>query len=206
MQTDDLLEAVEALTKVRLVKVETDDGYTWARADPRLQMLLDEIHATTGSGGGKGGLPSERMPLSPDVMSRAFQIATQIGDWCRLAGLRATRDPIHDLDAWHVTRLATADLENVGYIEILQRWAREIDAMFDRPRPVDITVACPVCGEKNYTDENGDVCAWPLKASTRPFRVECRSCGPDISWEGPEAMIELAEEIGVDVSEIRAMI
>lgn len=197
---DDLLEAVEALTKVRHVQIETDDGPRWVTGEPRLKQLQDEITATMGRGGGAGGLASERIPLSPDVMSRSFQIATQIGDWCRMAGIRATRDPIHDLDAWLVTRLPLPEIENVGYIEILQRWAREIDGMFDRPRPVDITVPCPACGESSYEDEHGDICAWPLKAQVRPFRAECRSCGAP--WEDLEAILELADELGVDISNI----
>ena len=199
---DDLLEAVEALTKVRHVQIETDDGPRWVTGEPRLKQLQDEITATVGRGGGSAGLASERLPVSPEVLSRTFQIVTQIGDWCRMAGLRATRDPIKDLEAWHVTRLPLPETENTGYTTILQGWAREIDGMFDRPRPVDITVPCPACKARTYVDEDGDVCAWPLKAHVRPFRAECRACGAP--WNDLEAIIELADELGIDVSNIHA--
>lgn len=204
MQVDELVEAVEALTKVRHVMIDTDNGPRWATGEPRLKQLQDEIYATIGKGGGSGGLPSERLPLSSDVLYRAAQITSQIGDWCRMAGLTATRDPIIDLDAWCADRVTREDREDEWYIAELEKWAREIDSMFDRPRPLDIVVPCPVCGAKSYTDDSGDICTWPLKASYRPFRAECRAC--TVSWDGEEALIELAEEIGVDVSEIRELL
>lgn len=193
---DDLIEAVEALTKVRHVMIDTDDGPRWATGEPRLKQLQEAVYASMGDRGGAGGLKSERSLLSSDALYRASVIQSQIGDWCRMAGLRATRDPITDLDAWAAHRVhRTEPEEDTWHVQQLEKWAREIDGMFNRPRTVDITTSCPVCGERSYEDDNGDICTWPLKATADPFRVECRSCG--ITWDGPDAAEELADEIGV---------
>lgn len=199
--TDPLIEAVEALTKVRNLQIQTDDGPRWVTAEPRLKILQDEVYATTGSGGGAGGLKSERMPLSSHVLYKAATITAQIGDWCRMADISVTRDPIVDLDTWCLWRVHDTTVgEDEWRIGQLEKWAREIDGMFDKPRPIDITEPCPVCGERAYPDENGDICAWPLKATPRPFRVECKACAT--TWDGPDAMEELAEEIGVSPAHI----
>lgn len=192
---NDLLEAVEALTRVRHVQIDTDDGPRWVTGEPRLALLQDYVTAAMGSGGGSAGLASERSPLSPEALMRAMTITSQIGDWCRMAGIRVTRDPITDLDRWHVARIAQNAESDDFYITQMRKWATEIDGMIDRPRPLDITVACPVCGESSFEDDLGDICAWPLKGYADPFRVECKSCG--IEWDGPDAAEELADEIGV---------
>lgn len=200
---DELIEAVEALTKVRVQQIDTDDGPTWVTGDPRLQILQDEVYASTSGGGGAGGLKSERMPLSSHVLYKAAVITAQIGDWCRMADVPVTRDPITDLDAWAAHRVhQTEPHEDTWRIQQLHKWAHEIDGMFDQPRPIDITEPCPVCGERSFPDENGDICTWPLKGSTRPFRAECKACGT--TWDGPDAMEELAEEIGVEPVAIHA--
>lgn len=192
---DELVEAVEALTKVRHVMIDTDDGPRWATGEPRLKQLQEAVYVSMGDRGGPGGLKSERSLLSGDALHRAVTIHSQIGDWCRMDGAPVTRDPITDLDAWCAARFALDERDDDWHIQQLEKWAREIDSMFNRPRTVDITTSCPVCGERSYEDDNGDICSWPLKATAEPFRVECRSCG--VTWDGPDAAEELADEIGV---------
>lgn len=195
MQVDELVEAVEALTKVRHIMVDTDNGPRWATGEPRLKQLQEAVYVSMGDRGGPGGLKSERSLLSGDALHRAVTINTQIGDWCRMGRVPVTRDPITDLDAWGAHRVALEDRADDWHIQQLEKWAREIDGMFDRPRTVDITTSCPVCGERSYEDDSGDICSWPLKATADPFKVECRSCG--VTWDGPDAAEELADEIGV---------
>lgn len=192
---DDLIEAVEALTKVRHVMIDTDDGPRWATGEPRLKQLQEAVYASMGDRGGAGGLKSERSLLSSDALYRASVIQSQIGDWCRMESVKPTRDPIIDLEAWCQVRITDPKRPDDWHIQQLEKWAREIDGMFNRPRTVDITTSCPVCGERSYEDDNGDICTWPLKATADPFKVECRSCG--ITWDGPDAAEELADEIGV---------
>lgn len=195
MQVDELVEAVEALTKVRHIMVDTDNGPRWATGEPRLKQLQEAVYVSMGDRGGPGGLKSERSLLSSDALHRGVTINTQIGDWCRMDRVPVTRDPITDLEAWCAHRVGLADRADDWHIQQLEKWAREIDSMFNRPRTVDITTSCPVCGERSYRDANGDICSWPLKATAEPFKVECRACG--ISWDGPDAAEELADEIGV---------
>lgn len=192
---DELIEAVEALTKVRNVQIPTDDGPKWVTGDPRLQILQDEVYASTGSGGGSGGLKSERLPLSSHVLYKAAVITAQIADWCRMENVPVTRDPITDLEAWCQARLSNPERPDDWHIQQLRNWAGEIDAMFTRPKVFDIAAPCPVCKAKTYTDDDGDVCALPLKGIEDSHRVECRACGE--AWEGLDAAEELADELGI---------
>lgn len=195
MQVDELVEAVEALTRVRHVMIDTDNGPRWATGEPRLKQLQEAVYVSMGDRGGPGGLKSERSLLSSDALHRGVTINTQIGDWCRMDRVPVTRDPITDLEAWCAHRVSLADRADDWHIQQLEKWAREIDGMFNRPRTVDITTPCPVCGEKYYEGDDGEQCVWPLKGYADPFKVECRACG--ISWDGPDAAEELADEIGV---------
>lgn len=192
---DELFDAVEALTRIRHVMIDTDDGPRWATGEPRLKQLQEAVYASMGDRGGAAGLKSERSLLSSDALYRASIIQSQITDWCRMESVKPTRDPIIDLEAWCQVRITDPERPDDWHIQQLEKWAREIDGMFNRPRTLDITTSCPVCGERSYTDEQGDVCSWPLKATADPFKVECRSCG--ITWDGPDAAEELADEIGV---------
>jgi len=192
---NDLLEAVEALTRIRHVQIDTDDGPRWVTGEPRLIQLQEAITSTIGNGGGSGGMKSERSLLDPDALYRGAVITSQIGDWCLMVNVKPMRDPLRDLDRWHAKVQALPGAWDASfYIEQLQKWAREIDGMFDRPKPIDVTVPCPVCGAREYKNDAGDICVWPLKAQASPMRVECKSCG--ITWDGPDAAEELADEIG----------
>jgi hypothetical protein len=192
---DELIEAVEALTKVRNVQIDTDDGPKWVTGDPRLQQLEEAVYVSMGDRGGSAGLKSERSLIASDALLRAVTIQSQIGDWCRIADVPVTRDPSTDLDAWCAHRVALEPRSDDWHIQQLRKWAHEIDGMFTRPRTLDIEESCPVCGERTFPNENGDICTFPLKATADPFRVECKACGT--AWEGPDAAEELAEEIGI---------
>ena len=49
---NDLLEAVEALTRIRHVQIDTDDGPRWVTGEPRLIQLQEAITSTMGNGEG----------------------------------------------------------------------------------------------------------------------------------------------------------
>lgn len=198
--TDELLQAVDDLTLPKPVKVTTDDGYTWATEDPLLVQLREAVASSLRSGSGSGGSPWTRNVLDSDALYQAGVITATIGDWCRLAGARATRDPVKDLRAWYVRRLTATDPDSF-YLGQLRKWAAQIRALVNPPRMVEITAACPICGEGTYTNDMGEVVRNPLTMSYRATddrfwrdaRVLCRACLN--VWEGVEAMEELRDEL-----------
>lgn len=196
----ELLDAVDELTLPKPVRVATDTGHTWATADPLLVQLQEAVSSSLRSGSGAGGSPWTRNVLDGDALHQAAIITSTIGDWCRIAGAAVTRDPVVDLRAWYVRRESSPDPETF-YLGQLRRWAGQIRLIIHPPRTLEITAACPVCGEGSFTNDMGEVIRNPLvmsyRASDELFwrhaRVLCRAC--ENVWEGVDAMEELREEL-----------
>lgn len=196
----DLLEVVDELTLPKPVRVVTDDGHTWATEDPLLVQLQEAVSSSLRSGSGSGGAAWTRNVLDSDALHQAAIITSTIGDWCRMAGVTVTRDPIIDLRAWYVARLTATNPETF-YLEQLRKWVGQIRVMIHPPRTLEITAPCPICGQGSYTNDMGEDIRNPLvmtyRATDERFwrgaRVLCRSC--DNVWAGVDAMEELREEL-----------
>lgn len=188
--TDELTEAVEALTKIRIEKIRTDNGILVVTGDPRLQMLAEAVRSSMNGRGGGTSMASERAALNSDALHKALVIQSQIGDWCRIAGVKPTRNATVDLEAWHS---ALEDGDHEWHVAQLDKWAAEIDAMLSPPKRFDITSACPVCQATTFTNADGNVCKWPLKGDEDTLRVVCMAC--DSSWDGLKAAEELRDEL-----------
>lgn len=196
----ELLDAVDDLTLPKNIKVSTDDGHTWATEDALLVQLQDAVSSSLRSGSGAGGSPWTRNVLDGDALHQAAVITSTIGDWCRLAGANVTRDPLVDLRAWFVCRENATDPE-AFYLSQLRKWAGQIRLLVHPPRMLEITSACPVCGEGQYMNDQGELIRNPLVMSYRATdewfwraaKVLCRAC--QNVWEGVDAMEELAEEL-----------
>lgn len=197
----ELNDAVDDLTLPKPVKVQTDDGHTWATEDALLVQLVEAVSSSLSSGSGAGGSPWTRNVLDGDALHRAAIITSQIGDWCRMAGAKVTRDAVADLRAWHVAHIGRPDHVDGFYIDQLRKWAGEIRAMTNPPKTVEITAPCPVCGQGEYTNDMGENVRNPLVMTYRPdadnlnrtARVMCRAC--EAVWAGGAAMAELRDEI-----------
>lgn len=197
----ELLEAVDDLTLPKPVKVPTDDGHTWATEDALLVQLRDAVSSTLNSGSGSGGSAWTRNVLDSAALYQAGIITSTIGDWCKMAGAKVTRDPIADLRAWYVAHTGRAEHSDEFYTVQLRRWASEIRAMTSPPKVVEITASCPVCGQGEYTNDMGELIRNPLALTYRPdgdnlwraAKVICRAC--TAVWAGGDAMEELRDEI-----------
>lgn len=199
----DLLEAVDDLTLPRPVKVPTDTGYTWATEDALLVQLQEAVSSSIRSGSGSGGAAWTRNVLDSDALHQAGIITAAIGDWCRLIGVTATRDPVTDLRAWYAAYLPhlTEDDPGAFYLTQLRKWAAQIKTMVNPPKTIEITAACPVCGQGEYTNDMGELVRNPLTLTYRPddgnlnhtARVMCRAC--EAVWAGGAAMAELRDEL-----------
>lgn len=196
----ELNDVVDDLTLPRNVKIETDDGHTWATEDALLVQLREAVSSSLNSGSGAGGSPSTRNVLDGDALYKAAIITSQIGSWCRIVGATITRDAVVDLRAWHAAFIGRNEPEEF-YIGMMRGWAREIRAAVNPPKLVEITAPCPVCGEGSYVNDMGERITNPLALTYRPdsdhmwknSRVMCRAC--DAVWIGGDAMEELRDEI-----------
>lgn len=196
----ELNDVVDDLTLPRNVKIETDDGHTWATEDALLVQLREAVSSTLNSGSGAGGSPSTRNVLDGDALHKAAIITSAIGAWCRIAGAEVTRDAVTDLRAWHAAFIGRNEPEEF-YIRQMRAWAGQIRAMTNPPKVIEITAPCPVCGEGSYVNDLGERITNPLALTYRPdsdhmwknSRVMCRAC--EAVWVGGDAMEELRDEL-----------
>ena len=210
-ETDPLLAAVEALTRpiVDHIAQRTDSG-KWIKAHtvehpPLLQQLHDAVLPSGGNdGSSKVVSPSERSLLDDNALFEYLKIATQLRDWVRLAGGTADRDdPITNLQRWHALHQAEDDADDTWYIRQLHGWAHHIRKMLDKPKSFTIPGACPVCGATEWGDmlNGGGTRVIQIEyrldedgATPKDHTALCKAC--KIVWEGRDAVMELADELG----------
>lgn len=204
----DLLDVVDDLTLPRTERVESAEGWTWVREDALLVQLQDAIASTTGRAGGRS-LGHERMILDGDALLRFHRITSAIGDWCRMEGVRARRDPVRDLRAWFVARMRRPLSERLHadafYERQLQEWADLIRAKFSDRRSLEWLAPCPECGAVEYEGDDGPT-PHPVVVSYHPdrplqsVRWECRACGT--AAEGEFAARYLAFEAEKEITRV----
>lgn len=177
----ELLEAVDDLTLPRPVKVQTDDGHTWATEDALLVQLEEAIRSTTGRTGGRSASHT-RAVLDVDALMQFHRITSTIGDWCRMAGANVTRDPVKDLRAWHAAFVATETATEI-YLRQMQGWAALIRSKLNPRIAMEYLGACPECAADVWVNDDGERILHPVEVSYEqadPFRTvrwECRACG-----------------------------
>lgn len=199
--TSELLDAVDDLTLPRNVKVQTDDGHTWASEDALLVQLREAVSSSLNSGSGSGGSPWTRNVLDSAALYQAGIITSQIGDWCRIAGAKVTRDAVADLRAWHVAHTSRPDHSDEFYLLQLRAWSGQIRTMVNPPKTVEITAPCPVCGQGAWTNDLGENVPNPLILTYRPesgsiwqdAKAHCRACAE--VWESEWRLRELRHDI-----------
>lgn len=192
--SDELLDVVDDLTVPKPVKVPTDDGHTWATEDALLVQLEQAVSSSMNSGSGAGGSAWTRNVLDSAALHQATTITATIGDWCRMGGVKVTRDPVADLRAWYVARLTAppAKREADGfYIDQMRAWAGQIRVMVLPPhRPLEVVGAtCPDATEPTF-DDAGD----PIPHRIRGWiddhqpRLRC-TCGREwVGWVAARAL------------------
>lgn len=200
----DLLAAVDDLTKpvIDHIAQKTDAGM-WIRAvtvehPPLLDQLREAGSGRTSPGSNRG--KHERSPIDLDAAFMHAQYAAQIGDWCRMVGVKPSRSATESLRAWYAATRALNDFNGDGYQTILVRWAHTIRAHFDPPEKFEAKQPCPICGASTWGDQiNGGGRAIEISyrlTDTRDItgeRALCRPC--NTVWQGGDAVRELAEEM-----------
>lgn len=174
--------------------------------DSLLHQLEAAIASTIGAGAGRA--MTEKWALSvldSGALQQFAQIESQIRDWCRMAGIEATRHPVDNLRAWYVTRLAMRDDESeegdAAATKILRKWASTIRAKMDPPKTIELTSPCPKCHAATYEDEDGTTLTHPIRIQYRDHEADilatawatCRACGEE--WRGSAALREMRWDV-----------
>jgi hypothetical protein len=151
---NDLLDAVDALTKPSRRKVIQDDGKTVTVVDlPLIEWLEQSIRATIGIGG-SGSLPNERNMLDADALFQFSKITSVIKDWARAAGIDYQREatPITLLHGWYPRYMASnpSDESINFHTKMLSKWAWQIEAKSDPPKVADLPNRCPICDAETW--------------------------------------------------------
>lgn len=195
--TTELAEAVEALTKPSRTKVIRDDGSTIVvEHEPLLVQLETAVTSAIGNGGG-GGTATGSV-INDAALYQLLLIKTQIGDWCRLAGVRPDRaNTTVTLERWFASNSGSS----VFHTRTLEQWADTITDLLDPPKTVPLAGPCPVCKAVNWVGLDGSLRASPvavlydqatLHAS---LRAVCRVVECSAEWSGADAVEELVEEM-----------
>lgn len=203
----DLLEAVDALTKPIIEHIsQTDDDGKWigthtVQHPPLLQQLGDAVNPSSNTDTGSSSSASARSLINGDALFEYAKISSQIADWCRIAGAERIKDPVAALRTWYVQMLTFNDRDDTFYVNMLRKWAATIRGKLDPPKRLELTVSCPVCGKREWCDDQGNGSLFPVVIEyRRPVDGEpikptamCRAC--KTVWQGTEAVEELADEV-----------
>lgn len=208
--TDDttLLDAVDGLTKrwsYRVHQPATHDKparTTIVRHQPRLRMLEDAILTSTNRDGG-GALARERDVMNTAAVQLMADYKRQINRAAKALDV-PPGEPIPTLRRWYVATRAKVLPESWerDWINRLEWWAGEIDALLNPPEQVTIERPCPRCAAVLFTDKaDGQQKPWPVRArkwdirqhGTDSAEAVCMVCGA--RWDGLTAVRALAYDL-----------
>lgn len=171
-----LLDAIQKLTsphktKVMQSKVVEDHEVPYVTEvfhDPLLVTLRDAVVGGIGAHAGSSSA-RERIPFDAGALALFDEISSQVNRWYRELDTFHFHEYIHDrLAAWYVDyenrRRAgkVSDADETITTNLVEGWARRIEAMFDPPKTIELTaddapVPCPVCGGQYAIDpRSGD--------------------------------------------------
>ena len=193
---DDLISAVDALTKPSRTKVVRDDGTTTVvRHDALLVQLEAAVTSAVGTDAGTGGQSTGNV-INGSALYLLSIISSQIGDWCRIAKVKPTRKPVDDLARWRVAALSMPEV--TFYVDALRRWADDIKEMLDPPKRIPLVDPCVACGAAKYVTPEGDerppvVVEYHQVSLHASLRAVCRAC--ELTWTGADAVEELVAEM-----------
>lgn len=210
----DLLDVVDELTKPKIEHVaQRSDRGEWIRTKavelpPLLERMHDAVWPSGERNGGSGSSPATRSPADVSALFEYAKICAAIGSWCRIVGVKPTRDPIVDLRAWYAATLKDNSFDPAGwYLREARRWKRLIEGHLEPPKSFEAKVACPVCNATAWGDQYSGGSSWPIEVRykvtdegrTADETATCRACRT--VWVGHESITELVEELGEKAGE-----
>ena len=203
--------AVERLTEPHTV---VHDGHSvdWP---PLLEWISDAVTDKTKRGGaGSGGTGSPINEGALAVLQRIERGTAQLRGWLYLHP-RAGSTRADLIEAWKVAcdYRAKNELDDAGWEYVtsrLQAWVDDIEGEWeDRVHRMELTVACPRCGERWILEHTTDPHDEPKRraavvieyAEGRAPVAECRAADCDAIWAGWTAVHALGFTIGAERDE-----
>jgi len=212
MVTSDILDAVDALTKPERRPYQQDivmGGHVVGQQKqvielpPLLTRMAEAVTSSIGSGGrSSGSSPWTMNPLDSDVLHEFGIITSTIGDWCRMAGIVASRNAVVDLRRWYAAYLGKVDRSGEAfYTDQLKKWKGLINGKLDPARKFEIESPCPICGKAKWVDAEGNEMPFPIMVEYRDYgtaeaikpKAMCRACL--VVWQGFGSIEELGDEL-----------
>lgn len=208
--TDDFANVIDDLASGRIITTTLDDGTkvkVWH--DPLLAQLRAAVAANLT--GGNGTVASaHRIPLNADALELYEQLETVISEayvneHLGVPGL-LPEDNLKQLwvNRWLPYQEAN-DLDVLATEDAVRGWRAQINNLFDPPKKIPLDLACPVCRQTHWINENGDqnralVMTYRADNPTRTVRVTCHATREDGApcatvWDGYDAAKELGEEL-----------
>lgn len=173
---NDLLDAIDKLTKPNRTKVIQDTKTITIELPPLLTQLEDAIAGTVGIGG-SGSLPNERNVLDSDALQKFLTIRSDIIHWAKEVQAEFyPADPGRTLRSWYVKwtqRSHTLEMEQM-HLRKCVGWSSAITEKLDPPRVRELPDRCPEC--------RADVWFNPIDKHQylHPLIVEYKPTGPDM--------------------------
>lgn len=212
-------ELLARLSRQHPVTIHTDDGPRFIKVHGLLQQLRDEVFGTTSNGDGAGG--KHKLPLNAPALDLYELIDRQISEvwsaaFSRPPGVEPSERLLTEWAAYigqeTIVRYSTPEtirrpleaviwtLNECTALNLLRRWVRSIDELFNPPRTAEIKAACIQCGEREvWRPRDGEMVPQTALVFVRDretgesTEARCQSCGA--SWP-PTMFMYLAEKIG----------
>ena len=196
----DLVDAVNALIRPSRSKVIQGDRVSTVTHDPLLVQLEAAVTASFGASASGGGSATGSV-INDAALYQLLLIKTQIGDWCRLAGVTPDRQSATvSLERWSLAFMG----DGAWQTRTLLEWAQTITDLLDPPKTVPLAGPCPVCKATSWEDGVGEsrtirsspvAVMYDQTTLHASLRATCRveTCGAE--WSGADAVQELIEEL-----------
>lgn len=175
--------------------------------------LLDQLREAIGNnigGAGGGKSPRERTPIDVAAFSLHEAIDGRVRAWMMEMGATPGKDltATQMLPSWYVLWSAgnPADIDLLRHAAVLEAWERGILDVLAPPKRIEITSACPVCGNEwinvglklpNGEDDPDDVervrvlVAVERESIDKSFAM-CRACEKVWLGVGPMRQLRIA--------------
>lgn len=156
-EPNSLLDAVDALTKPRITKMDRSKngircvGETVTH-EPLLEWLNTAIAGAVGIGGSKA-LASQRNPIDADALYKFVLISNAIKDWARLAKSEIVKDdPGATLRKWFVAQQSRPyeEASEAFYSKHMWAWVKQIESKITPMKVADLPDPCPICAATSW--------------------------------------------------------
>lgn len=199
MKTNDLDAAVTLLTRWNPQRIEQEDEYGHPSVSFKMiPPLLGQLRLAmtpgmeSGSGGGSGR-PAPMALNAYDLLRRIEETSTY-EYWTNGGTDRLTAISLEQRIRYWAMMARRAPEPLAQATRLVEGWVRDIDALFNPQKRIELKGRCPVCKSSHYlAEEDGEeirkaaLTATPTKYGSF---AECGKCKS--KWTGEDQMLELA--------------